>query len=169
MSAYPPSASSWNAHVAPFMLPLAQLLVADNYPLLCNRYPYVVCHDGPVYVPLDHALINTIEVVMMDGALGQPSLNVLLEIDGGLVEWSCGRRANGTSFPMKKRSSERETDVSRGSSWTTQKRGKVKLPINVIVALVTISVFTGSNIFLVARLFYFRLSSSFRSSASVMR
>ncbi|KAI6671905.1 hypothetical protein NL676_006790 [Syzygium grande] len=37
--------------------------------------------------------------------------------------------------PLKKRSSERETYASRGFSRTTQKRGEVKLPVDIVAIL----------------------------------
>ncbi|KAK9284322.1 hypothetical protein L1049_023493 [Liquidambar formosana] len=60
-TSYPPSAGHFQVDAAPFMVPIVQFLEENNYPLLCNVYPYFSYRDDPKNVRLDYALFNTSE------------------------------------------------------------------------------------------------------------
>ncbi|KDP31860.1 hypothetical protein JCGZ_12321 [Jatropha curcas] len=71
---YPPSAGSWSSDASPYIIPVAQFLQANKYPLLCNVYTYFSYQSDPEHIRLDYALINTSEVTVQDGSLGYTNL-----------------------------------------------------------------------------------------------
>ncbi|KAI6695284.1 hypothetical protein NL676_022994 [Syzygium grande] len=82
-------------------------------------------------------------------SISQNLTNVLPENDGGLVEWSRGRRADGTSFPLKRKGRRREGQTRVMVLARRPRRGakpnSMSTPSPVVI---TSSAFTSSNIFL---------------------
>ncbi|KAJ4843274.1 hypothetical protein Tsubulata_009887, partial [Turnera subulata] len=73
-ASYPPSAGTLSPGAANFLVPIAQFLKANNYPLLFNAYTYFPYRDNQKDIRIDYALNNATEVVVRDGNLGYTNL-----------------------------------------------------------------------------------------------
>ncbi|XP_059310172.1 glucan endo-1,3-beta-glucosidase-like [Lycium ferocissimum] len=58
-NSYPPSSSTFDSNIKPFLLPLLQFLHDTGSPLMVNVYPFFSYINNPKYVSLDHALFRS--------------------------------------------------------------------------------------------------------------
>ncbi|KAJ8564637.1 hypothetical protein K7X08_001097 [Anisodus acutangulus] len=58
-NSYPPSSSTFDSNIKPFLLPLLQFLRDTGSPLMVNVYPFFAYINNPKYVSLDRALFRS--------------------------------------------------------------------------------------------------------------